>query len=77
MSVVKWDGLTLATKPGVVMTPRATSVALVEFAVAHIDNGACRVVRASASWGYVLGTDSALLSVETGAPQPAAGDRLN
>lgn len=53
MSVVKWDGLTLATKPGVVMSPRATSVALVEFAVAHIDNGACRVVDVGTGSGAI------------------------
>jgi release factor glutamine methyltransferase len=53
MSVVEFDGLTLATEPGVVMTPRVTSIALVEFAIAYIDDGACRVVDVGTGSGAI------------------------
>ena len=53
MSAVEFDGLTLATQPGVVMTPRTTSIALVAFAVAHIDDGARRVADVGTGSGAI------------------------
>ena len=53
MNVVEFDRLTLATQPGIVMTPRATSVALVEFAVAHIGDRNCRVVDVGTGSGAI------------------------
>jgi release factor glutamine methyltransferase len=53
MSVVEFDGLMLSTRRGVVMTPRATSVALVDVAVAHLGDRRCRVVDVGTGSGAI------------------------
>ena len=54
MSMVEFDGLPLATKQGVVMTPRACSVALVEVAVAYLANRRCRVADVGTGSGAIV-----------------------
>jgi release factor glutamine methyltransferase len=64
MSVVEFAGLELATRPGIVMTPRATSIALIDLAVAHIGNRPCRVVD--------VGTGSGAIAITIATRSPAA-----
>lgn len=53
MSVVEFDGLRLATSPGQVMTPRPTSVALVERALEHIGGDPAAVVDVGTGSGAI------------------------
>ena len=53
MSVVEFGGLELATSPGRVMTPRPTSVALVERALQHIGGAPATVVDVGTGSGAI------------------------
>jgi release factor glutamine methyltransferase len=64
MGVVEFGGLELATSPGRVMTPRPTSVALVERALEHIDGDPATVVD--------VGTGSGAIAIAIAAAEPNA-----
>ncbi len=62
--LVEFDGLSLESLPGVVMTPRATSVALVDRVVAHVGSSAAVVAD--------VGTGSGALALAIAARAPRA-----
>src|SRR5688572_7600686 len=64
MSVVEFSGLELATSPGRVMVPRATSIPLVECAVRHIGGSPATVVD--------VGTGSGAIAVAIAQAAPRA-----
>jgi release factor glutamine methyltransferase len=53
MSVVEFAGVELATRPGFVMTPRTTSLALVDLAIAYIGQRPCRVADVGTGSGAI------------------------
>ncbi|HUK96636.1 MAG TPA: methyltransferase [Gaiellaceae bacterium] len=64
METVEFAGLELETEPGIVMTPRSTSVALVECALEHVGDRRAVVVD--------VGTGSGAIAVAIARSAPAA-----